>query len=84
MNDETGLPAGSAPNHISVANDTATGRQRTTLVIRLPLESYPRTEWQVESYEDERRLVMWLQRSDTLPMLASWLEGIVSWVDEAA
>ncbi len=82
---DEGRPHGAhATNRTTAAHPTPPGRQRPALLIRLPLESYGRGCFEAESFEDERRLILWLARSDTLPMLQSWLEGLADWLEGAA
>jgi hypothetical protein len=83
-NDEGHPPGAPAHNRLTGSNHTLPGRQRPALVIRLPLEEYGRICWEAETHEDERRLVYWLQRSDTIPMLTSWIEGLADWLEDEA
>ncbi len=82
---DEGRPHGApATNQLTASHHTPTGRQRPTLVIRLPFEGYGRSCWEAESFEDQRRLIVWLHRSDALPMLREWLEGLADWLEEEA
>jgi len=82
--DERRPAKNAAANQLTAPHHTPTARQRPTLVIRLPFEGYGRTCWEAESFEDQRRLILWLARSDALPMLQSWLDGFADWLEEAA
>ncbi len=59
-------------------------RPRPAFVIRLPLESYGRVCCDAETHEDQQRLILWLERSDTIPMLCTYLAGLAEWLREEA
>ncbi len=82
--DEGRPPGAPATNQLTAAHHTPTARQQPTLVIRLPFEGYGRSCWEAESYEDQQRLILWLERSDALPMLCTYLEGLAEWLREEA
>jgi len=83
--EDEGRPHGAPHHNLTDTNSTAPGRQRPALLLSLELEAYGRARVQAETAEDHRRLVLWLARSDAIPRLHLWLDGISEWLqDEAA
>jgi hypothetical protein len=52
------------------------------LVIEVPLEGSGRVQIRAESYEDKRRLRLWLRHASRLPTLAAALEGYLNYLDD--
>ena len=48
----------------------------------MPFESWARVSWDTGSFEDERRLALWLCRSRALRELVLYLEGLVEWLED--
>ena len=81
MNDGGRRHSAPAHNYTTGREHTPGARPRPELVIRVPLESWARIHWDTASFEDERRLALWLGRSRALPELALYLEGLVEWLE---
>ena len=48
----------------------------------MPFESWARVSWETASFEDERRLALWLCRSRALTELGLYLEALVEWLQD--
>ena len=81
MNDEGRRHSAPAHSYTTGPDDTLDGRPRPELVIRVPLESWARIHWGTGSFEDERRLALWLCRSRALPELVLYLQALVEWLE---
>ena len=82
MNDGRRPHGAPATSHSTSADHTPAARPRPELVIRVPFESWARVSWDTGSFEDERRLALWLCRSRALRELVLYLEGLVEWLED--
>jgi hypothetical protein len=82
VNDDERLASARRHRHFHRDRTTRGGRPAPVLVIEIPLEGSGRAQIRAESYEDERRLRLWLRHTSRLPTLAVALERCLNFLDE--